>query len=283
MLKRFWALAFISSLLFNTSCTKDDLDKFLDTGLSDSEIAEGLKEALKVGTDTSTSQLSKIDGYLKDQAVKILLPAEIRARIEEFKAASIDLGFTTVTGAQVYNQGFTNSALGINIAPLKDKEDELVVGINRAAESAASIAGPIFIDAITGITIADARDILFGSDTAATFYLRQRTYTSLFDEYEPKIDAALQSVKIGNTSVVDSYENYVSDYNNIINTSIPGFGTIGSIAGLKAIAASDLSAYSTGKGLDGLFLKISEEEADIRKDPLARVNDILQKVFGELD
>lgn len=270
-----------------TSCSKEEAKKYLDsifqTDLTDSEVAEGLKAALKVGTDTASGQLSVQDGYYKDLAVKILLPEEINSAINSFKSKEITLVSALnikVTGEQLYN-GYSN--YGINITGLKSKEDDLILGINRAAEAAAKEAAPVFIDAITDMTILDAKNILFTEDTtAATTYLIGKTSQKLFDNYEPKIDAALNSVKINNTSVVNVYEDYINQYNSILNTSI-GTTTIGAQMNLNPIAASDLSAYSTQKGLDGIYLKVSEEEGAIRRDPLARVTDVLEKVFSELD
>jgi len=270
-------------VIFSLSSCSEDSNPFTgNNGLSDSEIAEGLKEALKVGTDTSTAILSQTGGYLQDQAVKILLPDGVNSQINDFRSKSFTVLGVTVTGDQLYN-GYNNSLLGLNIPGLKSKEDEIIVGINTAAEQAAATAAPIFVGAIEDITIEDANNILFGgNETAATDYLEGKTSSLLFNEYEPKIDAALQSVTVGGESVVNAYEGFVQDYNDILNTSV-GIGTIGSLMNVQTIAASDISEHSTQKGLDGLFLKISEEEADIRQDPLARVNSILQKVFGELD
>ena len=283
MIKLIRSIAFLISIATFAACeTTDTIDDYLDSTLTDEEIVEGLKAALAVGTDTSTAQLGAQDGYYADLAVKLLLPTEVQTSIETFKSKSVTVLGITITGDQLYN-GYSNSLLGINIPGLKSKEDELVKGINRAAENAASTAGPIFIDAITDITIEDGYNILFGGDnTAATTYLKNKTELTLFNEYEPKIDVALQAVKVGNTSIVDEYEDFVLQYNNILNTNL-GVGTVGSLMGVNTIATADLSTYSTQKGLDGLFLKISEEEADIRSDPLARVSEILQKVFGQLD
>ncbi|HBF19687.1 MAG: hypothetical protein CMI36_14695 [Owenweeksia sp.] len=273
----------IAGTLMLTSCETDSIDEFLNSGLSEAEITEGLKEALKVGTDTATKILSVKDGYLKDQAVKILLPDEVQSSISNFKSKSFKVLGITVTGEMLY-EGYQNNLLGINIESLKGKEDDLIVGINRAAEDAAKTAGPIFLDAILDITIQDANNILFGDNNkAATEYLASRTSTHLFNEYEPRIDNALSSIKIGGSSVVDSYESFVADYNAILNTQVPGAGSIGSLMNIQTIAATDISVHATNKGLDGLFLKVGDEEAQIRKDPLARVNAILQKVFGELD
>ncbi len=273
-------ILFLSTFMALMACDKIDS---LNTGnLSDSEIAEGLKEALIVGTDTSTKILGARNGYLQDAAVKILLPDAIHASIESFKSKSINLGITTVTGTQLY-EGYQNSLLGINIPGLRAKEDALLEGINHAAEDAASTAAPVFVDAITSITIQDANNILFGgNDRAATQYLEGQTSATLFGNYEPKIDAALTSVTIGGNSVVDEYEDFVLQYNAVLNTNV-GVGTIGSLMNLQTVTVTDLSAHATQKGLDGLFLKIADEEADIRKDPLARVSAILEKVFGALD
>ena len=277
----FLSLVLIGGALLFSGCETAN-DFLQDSELTDEEIVEGLKEALKVGTDTSTATLAKEDGYYQDLAVRILLPTELQTSIAGFRAKSITYLGVTVTGEQLYN-GYSNPLLGINIPGLKSKEQELIKGINRAAEDAAKNAGPIFIDAITDITIEDGFNILFGGDsTAATTYLRSKTEAALFAKYEPKIEASLQTVKIGNTSVVDEYEEFVQSYNNILTTGL-GNTTIGQLAGVNTVAAADLSVYSTNRGLDGLFLKVSEEESDIRNNPLARVNAILQKVFGELD
>ena len=278
----------ISTILFS-SC-----DKSLEDVLSDSEIVEGLKEALKVGTDTATSRLAVTDGYFKDQAVKLLLPDEVENSINTFKSKSISIqGLGEITGEDIYTNGLNIPAIpfvteGVNIASLSGREDDLVLGINRAAETAAKEAGPIFWDAITDMTIEDGNNILFGGvDTAATAYLNGKTRPGLFGKFEPKIDAALESVKIGDKSVVSTYEKYVTDYNSILNQAVPTSltetSTIASLMNMNTVGATDLSEYSTNKGLDGLFLKVQGEEAKIRKDPLHRVTDILERVFGELD
>lgn len=276
-----WHLILLLPFLMLTSC-EDDFNITGDAPLSDTEIANGLKQALQVGTDTASSNLAAKDGYFRDVAVKILLPEAIQNSISKFKSQSINLGVTTVTGQDLYD-GYQNNILGINIKGLQSKEQEIIKGINRAAESAASEAAPIFVNAITSMTIQDARDILFSNrDTAATHYLRQNTYGTLFNKYEPKIDNALNQVKVGNESVVKSYESFVTDYNAILNTGVAG-STIGQLMNVQPVSVTDLSQYSTNEGLHGLFFKISEEERDIRQDPLARVNDLLKRVFGELD
>lgn len=278
-MKRIFALLVFIPLLH--SC--DLLDEAADQ-LQQPNIAEGLKEALRVGTDTAVSKLAITDGYLKDEAVKILLPDELEEQIANFKATSVDVfGVGTLSGEDIYNAGIPE--LGIN--SLASLEEEMIVGINRAAENAASEAAPIFVDAILGITIADAENILYGPDDAATVYLKDNTFQQLFSTYEPKIDQAINRVKVGNKSVEEVYADFVNEYNSILNKQIPtsltSFSSLGELLNVETISDPDISGFATEKGLDGLFLKIQEEEANIRENPLARVTDLLEEVFGLLD
>ncbi len=213
------------------------------TGLSNAEVIEGLKTALNIGSDTSVGKLSKLDGYFKDELVKIALPPE---------------------ALPAYN--VVNSIPGGSILI-----DNAVLSINRAAEDAAPEAKTIFVTAITGITIADGFAILNGGDTAATVYLNNKTYTPLVSAFTPKIQTSLSKPIILNTSAEEAYSKLISAYNTA------------SLGGLlfPQITTNTLSQHVTQKALDGLFIKVAEEEKKIRKDPLHRVNDILKKVFGK--
>ena len=284
----------IASLFIFNSCTKD-LDDLLEgvesTGLTEAEIVEGLKTALATGTDSSSTKLSLTDGYFKDEAIKILLPNEVETRINTFKAASVTkdipvIGEFQLTGEDIYN-GLTikDPIFGTTLwetEGIKGSEDDLILGLNRAAEFAANSSAPIFKEAITGMTIDDGLTILNGEDSAATVFLRNQTYTALFNTYNPIVDSALATVKVGDKSVVKLYEDYVSSYNNVVNQTFFSFGSVGSLLNVKAIQMTNVSEYGTSKALDGLFLKVSEEEQKIRKDPFAYVSDIIQKVFGSL-
>lgn len=228
------------------ACTKEQLDQALGTvapGLTNEEVISGLKEALNVGTDTSVSILNKADGYFRDEAVKILLPPE----------------------AQVM---YTNleKVPGINALL-----DETILAMNRAAEDAASEAKPIFVSAIKGITIGDGFSILKGADTAATSYLKGKTYDSLYITFQPKIDVSLNKPLVAGVSAQSAYANLI----NVYNTA--------SLNGLlfEKVTTNSLSAHVTTKGLHGLFLKVADQEKKIRKDPLAQVTDLLKKVFGK--
>ena len=216
------------------------------TGLSNEEIIRGLKEALKIGTDTSVNTLHRTDGFFGDQAVKILLPQEARV---------ISQNLSVLPGGQLLL-------------------DEVTKKINRAAEDAASEAKPIFIHAITSMTITDGMTILNGANDAATNYLRQKTYASLQNAFQPKISASLNKKIIGNISAESAYRELISKYNLAV--------TAANLAGKNypKVTSNSLSEYTTQRALDGLFLKVAEEEADIRQKASARVTEILKKVFG---
>jgi len=217
-------------------------------GLTEEEIIEGLKEALKVGTDTSSTKLHKENGYYMDLTVKILLPPDAHGVLEHQNDPLLQ-------------------AVGID-----QKIEQLILTLNRSAEDAAIEAKPIFVNAITTMTITDARDILYGTDTAATVYLKNKTRSQLFSIFLPKLQNSLQKPLVAGMSAYEAWNQLKAVYNPLCNP----------LTGWKPITSS-LDTFATNKAMDGLFLKISEEEQQIRKDPAARVNDILRKVFGELD
>lgn len=236
------ALAFVfSATLF--SC--EEIDPLLNqTGLSNEEIVEGLKTALSVSTDTSVTILSKVDGYYKDNLVKILLPAE---------AAVLVNNISKIPGGQLLL-------------------DQTIQAINRSAEDAAPQAADIFKTAITGMSIADGLTLLNGDDTAASHFLRVNTSQNLYNAFKPKIQGSLSKKLIGNLSAESAYADLISKYNTVANASL-GL--------LKPITTNSLSEHTTQKALHGLFEKVKMEEGKIRNDVNHRVNEILRKVFEE--
>jgi hypothetical protein len=238
------SITFATLCMTYSSCSKEDLQNIINKvpGISNEDAIAALKEALSISTDTSVSILNKLDGYYKDEAVKILLPEE---------AQVIYTNLSKVPGG---NQLIENA----------------ILTINRAAEDAASEAKPIFINAITSMTIADGLSIINGSDTAATTYLHQKTYTSLFTTFQPKINQSLSKPIALGISAESAYQNLINAYNT---------ASLGGVLWAE-IKTNSLSAHVTAKGLNGLFLKVSEQEKEIRNDPLAQVTDLLKKVFG---
>lgn len=216
-----------------------------DVPLSNTEIIAGLKQALVVGTDSSVARLAKTDGYFRDQLVKILLPPE---------ADIIVKNIVKVPGGEKLL-------------------DDVILRINRAAEDAAREAAPIFVGSITGMTLSDGLSILKGGDHAATNYLRNTTYDQLFNLYQPKIRTSLDKKLIGNISTTESWNTLTREWNKIASSFV------GQIAGFSTVNVK-LDEYLTGKALDGLFLKIADEEKNIRTNPVARVTELLKRVFG---
>lgn len=201
------------------------------TGLSKDEIVKGLKEALIVGIGNGSAEASKLDGFLKNELIKIAVPPEAR-KVEE-----------------------TLRKMGMG-----DQVDRFVLSLNRAAEDAAKKSKPIFVSAITSMTITDALGLLKGADTSATAYLRKSTNAQLFKTFYPVVDSTLN---------VNKATKYYADMVNAYN-QLP----------LVKKVNPDLKQYATQKAIDGLYHLISEEEKKIRKDPVARVNTLLKKVFG---
>jgi hypothetical protein len=203
--------------------------------LSSSEIASGLKEALKVGAQNASRQLSATDGFFKNAAIKILLPKE----------------------AQQVEQTLRSLGMGALV-------DEAVLSMNRAAEDASKQAAPIFVNAISGITISDGLAILQGGNNAATQYLRSRTTARLTAAFRPVIENSLNkvgAVKIWNTV----------------------FTTYNKLPLIRKKVNPDLVSYVTEKALDGLFETIGQEELKIRTQSSAQVTSLLRKVFGGIE
>lgn len=220
------------------SCDPKDLQRVLDTVvsevLSDADIARGLKEALQFGVDNSVNTLSIQDGFYKS-IYKIVLPEEAYVVINKLKIIP----------------GFSNL------------EEELIKKINRAAEDAASKAGPIFLDAVRGITFDDAMNILMGEKNAATSYLHSRTYNSLYGEFKPVLINSLN--KFG---ALDYWADAVNAYNKIP---------------LLDDVNPDLADHINTKALYGLFNLIEKKELGIREDIGQRTTDLLRKVFAKQD
>lgn len=222
------------------SCSQVDFNKIgkdINTGinsgkpLTNQEIIDGLKEALNYGSKNAAGGASKTDGYFRHPVIKIPFPPEAAAVESKLRS------------------------LGMN-----KQVDDFILTVNRAAEEAAKKAAPIFMDAVTGMTITDGLSILRGKDTAATGYLRQKTSAQLQAQFTPVIHAAVQKVDV------------TRYWKPLINT----YNQIPFVTKLNP----DLDAYITQRALHGLFYLVSQEEIKIRKDPAARVTALLQKVFG---
>jgi hypothetical protein len=199
-------------------------------GLSDAKIGAGLKEALQVAAEKTVSLTGKTDGYFANQAIKILMPEKLRS----FETGLRAVGY----GGQI---------------------DELVLGMNRAAERAAPQAKQIFFDAIGEMSFDDARKLLNGGDTAATEYFRGKTTPRLTTAFRPVVERSMNQVGVSR-----QYKDLVARFD-----SIP----------FARSQAFDLDGYVVEKGLGGLFTVLGEQEKQIRTNPAARVTDLLKEVF----
>lgn len=242
---------FVSLFMLNSCAELNQIAKTVGTQnlpLSNAEIVSGLKEALIVGADSSVARLSAVDGYLKDQAVKILLPPEARTIMDN--VSKIPGGARLV--------------------------DDVIVRINRAAEDAARGAKPIFVNSVREMTFTDALNILKGADNAATSYFKAKTSTKLGELYRPKIHESLNKGLVAGISTQQSWNELTSRWNKFAGS------TVGQIAGYKTVDIK-LEDYLLQQALNGLFLKIEEREKDIRNNASARVTNILKRVFGSQD
>lgn len=198
--------------------------------LTNTEITNGLKEALKIGANNASKQLSATDGFFKNAALKILLPKE--AQQVESTLRSLGMGSLV---------------------------DKAVLSMNRAAEDAAKQAAPIFVNAITSMSIQDGLNILTGGNNAATQYLQGRTTASLTTAFRPVIQKSL-----GKVGAEDLWRNVFNTYNQFSANKVN----------------PDLTGYVTERAMFGIFQTIAQEEAKIRTNPAAQVTSLLKKVFG---
>jgi hypothetical protein len=204
----------------------------IGTTITETEAAQGIREALDQGVGRGIATLNKTDGFFGNQFYKLLLPPDA--------------------------QKIENTLRQLGMGGMVDKA---ILQINRAAEDAVGYARPIFVDAIKEMTIADALNIVRGSQDAATQYFREKTTAKLVAAFSPSIRSSLEKF-----SATKYYNDVISTYNNFPTT----------INKLNP----DLPSYVVDKAVTALFDQIAQEEANIRANPVARTTAILKKVFG---
>jgi hypothetical protein len=229
-------------MLLLSGCSEKDMRQTYDlinssvteVPLTRQEIVAALKESLSKGITRGAALASRKNGYFGNPQLKIEFPRDV-IKVEK-----------TLRGI----------GLGGEI-------DRFVKQLNRSAEKAAARARPIFVRAITALTINDAVEILNGPPDAATRYLMRTTGSELRKQFLPIVRETLNQ-----TSATRYYGDIVKQYN-----ALP----------LVADVNPDLDQYATDKAIDGLFVLIAEEEANIRANPVARTTELLRRVFGSLD
>lgn len=203
------------------------------TNLSNTDASAGVKTALERGALAAIGLLGRTDGFLGNPQVRIPLPGYLDDAAKLMR--------TFGQGARV---------------------DELVTAMNRAAEAAVPMGKEVLVQAVRGMTVTDAKNILTGGDTSVTDFFASKTREPLTGRFLPIVTQATDKVALA------------QKYND--------FAGRASRYGLVRPQDANLQQYVTGKTLDGLFLVIGEEERKIRQDPVGTGSQILQKVFGAL-
>ncbi len=195
------------------------------------DIEAGLKQALEKSTARAVQRIGHTNGYWKNARIRIPLPEK-----------------------------WQHPARLLQQAGMGSYAEDLQRRINRAAETAAPLAKPIFLDAIREMRFADVQRIWKGPDDAATAYFKTKTETRLKAAFTPLMHRELQR-----SGAVRSWRAFSSRYE-----SLPLIGSY-----LK----DDLDAYATQMALTGMFTILADEEAKIRHDPVARTTHLLKRVF----
>jgi hypothetical protein len=199
--------------------------------LTQQEASLGIKEALTKGIEKGVNLSSQKDGFLKNNLIRIPWPSEA----EKIKMTLNQLGLNSLT-------------------------EKAETSMNRAAEQAASLALPLFVDAIKTMTITEALEIVSGGENAATNFLKLKTETKLVGQFQPHISKSLNQVE-----ATKYWGQVINNYNKIP---------------LVKKMNPSLDSYVTAKAIDGLFTMVAEEEKDIRTNPQARTTALLKRVFG---
>jgi hypothetical protein len=199
--------------------------------LSEQEIGDGLKDALRVGTETVVARLAKKDGFNADPSIHIPLPSAL----EDVKSTLDKFGMGSML-------------------------NDLELRLNRAAEEATPRARNLLLKAISDMTLDDVMAIYNGSDDAATRYFQSKMSDSLAAEMRPVVDESLADV-----GAIQAHDSVMGRYNAV--PFVPKVET-------------DLTGYVVQEGMDGIFHYLAQEEAAIRKDPVKRTTDLLQRVFS---
>lgn len=235
-------------LLNKVKATSQGSNGSLGSGLPDSEIGAGLKEALAKSTTDAINSLGRNGGFSNNSKVRIPLPG----KLDQAGKLARQLG----QGAKV---------------------DAFELSMNQAAEKAVPQVAQIFGDAIRKMTLRDARGILTGGDHAATDFFRRVAGDALTARIHPIVGKATDSV-----GVTQKYKAFTA--RNGGGAMGSALGALGSFGGGhtsgKAGTSLDLDDYVTSKTLDGLFTEIGAQEQSIRHNPGARSTDLLKKVFG---
>jgi hypothetical protein len=201
--------------------------------ITDAEASRGLKGALEQGALAAIQLLGRPDGFLANPQVRIPLPGWLQ------EAAKL-----------------------LAVLGRRQQVEELEVAMNRAAEAAVPLAKKLLLDAVHGMTVLDAKQILTGGDTSVTQFFATKTREPLGQQFLPVVRQATARVGLA------------QKYNRVAQQ--------GAGLGLVKPEEASIEQYVTRKALDGLYFVIGEQEQKIRRDPVGTGSALLQKVFGAL-
>ncbi len=222
-----WLLSLLG-LLFPVMAAAASLD-----AVSSKDANSGLRAALSQGVDKAIGLLGAPNGFLGNPKYTIPLPPALE-----------------------------KADRALRMIGLSGDADELKAAMNHAAEAAVAEAKPVFKQAVQRMTVADAKNILTGGDTAATDYFKQATRSQLTTRFKPIVTRATARLKLG--ALYDQYAGKAAQ------------------VGLISSQEANLNDYVTARALDGLYGAIAEEERAIRKDPMGQASALIKKVFGSL-
>ncbi|MFC4720810.1 DUF4197 domain-containing protein [Geojedonia litorea] len=218
-MRKFLFICFVSCSTFNCAELQQVVNQLPQGGLSEADIASGLRQALDFGIDKQVSKLTLEDGFYKNELVKILLPEEL----QKVDKALRDIGLSSLA-------------------------DEGLKLLNRAAEDAVKEATPIFVNAVKEITFTDAKNILLGQDDAATHYLTGKTQTDLYNKFHPVINNSF--AKVGADQI---WENLINRYNSLpftnnVNPDLTDYVTGEALKGVYTMIAVEEKEIRTKIG-----------------------------------
>ncbi len=237
-MKKIYIILLSSFLMFGctTQQIQDAIGSILGTNdsITESEAAGGLQDALGQGLKVGMGLLSKQDGFLGNDLVRIPWPDQAKPIFDVMQK------------------------LG-----MQKQVDNVTTSLNRAAEKASGVAIEVFLNAVKQMKIKDAMSILLGGDGTATAYLKKTTTPMLTEKFRPIISNSLDQV-----NATKLWGEAITIYNKVP---------------LVKPVNADLTGFVTEKALDGIFKMVEKEENKIRANPLARVSDLMKKVFGFAD
>ncbi|MBL87518.1 MAG: hypothetical protein CMO82_12760 [Winogradskyella sp.] len=231
MIKRVFALLVVFNL---SACAElqNVINELPQTGgLSNEDMAAGLRQALDFGIDKQVTKLTQKNGFYKNELVKILLPEELQKVDDALRKVG-----------------------------LSSLADEGIKALNRAAEDAVKEATPIFVNAVKDITFNDAKNILLGEDNAATEYLTSKTQTQLYNKFKPVI-----SNSFGKVGADQIWNNLITKYNNLpltnnVNPDLTDYVTNEALKGVYTMIAVEEKEIRT---------KVSSRTTDLLKKVFA--------------